>query len=163
MTRKLTLIGDFFNNWCYLYTWVRISAKISKLLTPQSSHERKKPSWQIKKLYVAFFVIFVSKTEKKRSTQRKNGGRKKLVSITGNRSIFHKYHTGNFLIYSFAETVFSIFFRMNPELRMRIWEPAFFAVLRIRIRDPMSFWPLDPGSGIGFFRIPDPKPIFLRA
>ncbi len=36
-------------------------------------------------------------------------------------------------------------------------------VLRIRIRDPVPFWPLDPGSGIGFFRIPDPKPIFLRA
>jgi hypothetical protein len=37
------------------------------------------------------------------------------------------------------------------------------AVLRIRIRDPVPFWPLDPGSGIGFFRIPDPKPIFFRA
>ncbi len=42
-------------------------------------------------------------------------------------------------------------------------------VLRIRIRDPVPFWPLDPdtGSGIGFFpdpgsRIPDPKPIFLE-
>ncbi len=30
------------------------------------------------------------------------------------------------------------------------------AVLRIRIRDPVPFWPLDPGPGIGFFRIPDP-------
>ncbi len=30
------------------------------------------------------------------------------------------------------------------------------AVLRIRIRDQVPFWPLDPGSGIGFFRIPDP-------
>ncbi len=31
--------------------------------------------------------------------------------------------------------------------------------------DPGSgaFLPLDPGSGIGFFRFPDPKPIFLRA
>ncbi len=28
-------------------------------------------------------------------------------------------------------------------------------VLRIRIRDPVPFWPLDPGSGIGFFWIPD--------
>ncbi len=38
-------------------------------------------------------------------------------------------------------------------------------VLRIRIRDPVPFWPLDPGSGIGFFgsRISDPKSIFLRA
>ena len=41
-------------------------------------------------------------------------------------------------------------------------------VLRIRIRDPVPFGPLDPGSGIGFFRIPDPtitseslKTIFL--
>jgi hypothetical protein len=32
-------------------------------------------------------------------------------------------------------------------------------VLRIR----NLFDPLDPGSGIGFFRIPDHKPIFLRA
>jgi hypothetical protein len=31
-------------------------------------------------------------------------------------------------------------------------------VLRIRIRDPVLFYPLDPGSGSGmdFFRIPDP-------
>ncbi len=29
-------------------------------------------------------------------------------------------------------------------------------VLRIRIRDPVPFWPLDPGSVIGFFRISDP-------
>ncbi len=28
-------------------------------------------------------------------------------------------------------------------------------VLRIRIRDPVPFWPLDPGSRISFFRIPD--------
>ncbi len=37
------------------------------------------------------------------------------------------------------------------------WEET---VFRIRIRDPVSFWPLDldPGSGIGFFRIPDHKP-----
>jgi hypothetical protein len=27
-------------------------------------------------------------------------------------------------------------------------------VLRIRIRDPVPFWPLDPGSGMGLFRIP---------
>jgi len=30
-----------------------------------------------------------------------------------------------------------------------------YTVLRIRIRDPVPFGPLDPGSGIGFFRIPD--------
>jgi len=41
-------------------------------------------------------------------------------------------------------------------------------VLRIRIRDPVPLGPLDPGSRIGFFRIPDPtitseslKQIFL--
>ncbi len=28
-------------------------------------------------------------------------------------------------------------------------------MLRIRIRDPVPFWPLDPGSGIDSFRIPD--------
>jgi len=26
----------------------------------------------------------------------------------------------------------------------------------LRIRDPVPFWPLDPGSGIGFFHIPYP-------
>ncbi len=31
------------------------------------------------------------------------------------------------------------------------------AVLRVRIRDPVPFWPLDPGFGIGFFRIPEKK------
>ncbi len=44
-----------------------------------------------------------------------------------------------------------------------LWLKGAQAVLRIRIRDPVPFWPLDPGSGIGFFRIPDPKPILLRA
>ena len=39
----------------------------------------------------------------------------------------------------------------------------YYAVLRIRIRDPLPFCPLDPGSEIGFFRIPDPKPIFLSS
>ena len=29
------------------------------------------------------------------------------------------------------------------------------AVMRIRIRDPVTFLPLDPGSGMGFFGIPD--------
>jgi hypothetical protein len=32
------------------------------------------------------------------------------------------------------------------------------AVLRILIRDPVPFGPLDQGSGIGFFQIPDPDP-----
>ncbi len=37
----------------------------------------------------------------------------------------------------------------------------------LRIRDPVPFWPLDPGSRSRFFpdtwsRIPDPNPIFLR-
>ncbi len=32
-----------------------------------------------------------------------------------------------------------------------------YPVLRIRIRDPVIFLPLDPGSGIGFFRISDPR------
>ncbi len=40
-----------------------------------------------------------------------------------------------------------------------------FTVLRIRIWDPVPFWPLDPGSGIGFYRIQDlgsriPNPYF---
>jgi hypothetical protein len=46
----------------------------------------------------------------------------------------------------------------------------FLPVLRIRIRDPVPFRPVDPGSGIGLFRIPDLgsripdfKLIFLKA
>jgi hypothetical protein len=41
-------------------------------------------------------------------------------------------------------------------LSAQIHTVLFLAVLRIGI-------PLDPGSGIGFFHIQDPKPIFLRA
>ncbi len=37
------------------------------------------------------------------------------------------------------------------------------AVLRIRVRHPVPIRPQDPGFGIGFIQIPDPKPIFLRA
>jgi hypothetical protein len=37
------------------------------------------------------------------------------------------------------------------------------AVLRIRIRCLFNPWIRDPRSGICFFRIPDPKTIFLRA
>jgi hypothetical protein len=33
----------------------------------------------------------------------------------------------------------------------------------LRIRDPGSGAFLTPGSGIGYFRIPDRKPIFFRA
>jgi hypothetical protein len=44
-------------------------------------------------------------------------------------------------------------------------DSSFRPVLRIRIRDPRSGAFLTPGSGIRnrFLRIPDPKPIFLRA
>ncbi len=66
-------------------------------------------------------------------------------------------------------------------MQSRNCSSMFLVVLRIRIREPEPFWPLDPGSGIGFFRIPepfwpldpgsgigffripDPKPIFFRA
>ena len=57
----------------------------------------------------------------------------------------------------------------NSKTKTRLWAAKDVekfvqkAVLRIRIRDPVPFWPLDPGSGLGFFRIPDPKTIFLRA
>jgi hypothetical protein len=30
-----------------------------------------------------------------------------------------------------------------------------FTVLRIRIRDPVLFYPKDPGSGMNFFQTPD--------
>ncbi len=36
--------------------------------------------------------------------------------------------------------------------------PIFVSLALLRIRDPVPFWPLDPGSGIGFFRIPAPIP-----
>jgi hypothetical protein len=51
---------------------------------------------------------------------------------------------------------------MDPwSLNVAVLEPE----LRIRIRGPVPFWPLDPGSGIGFFQIPDlgsriPNPYF---
>jgi hypothetical protein len=41
------------------------------------------------------------------------------------------------------------------------------SVLVTSVADPDpgsgAFWPLDPGSGMGFFRIPDPNPIFLES
>jgi hypothetical protein len=50
-------------------------------------------------------------------------------------------------------TVTSSFTKVSTEMGNRV--AARRAVLRIRIRDPVTFLPLDPGSGIGFFRIPD--------
>ncbi len=49
-------------------------------------------------------------------------------------------------------------FRFRFQLRViYIYEYEYVhTVLRIWIRDPVPFCPLDPGSGIGFFRIPDP-------
>ncbi len=55
----------------------------------------------------------------------------------------------------------------NKHLWLFYYVHCIVAVLRIRIRDPVPFWPLDPdpGSGIGFF--PDlgsriPTPYFLE-
>ena len=45
-------------------------------------------------------------------------------------------------------------------LRIRINLNADLAVLQIRIRDAVPFGLLDLGSGIGFFRIRDPKDLF---
>ncbi len=46
-------------------------------------------------------------------------------------------------------------------------EATFFYHVVDSVADPdpgsVPFWPLDPGSGMGFFRIPDPKTIFWRA
>ncbi len=50
--------------------------------------------------------------------------------------------------------------RLTPDVNQCVESKGWQAVLRIRIRDPMPFWPLDPGSGIDFFRIPDPNPYF---
>jgi hypothetical protein len=66
---------------------------------------------------------------------------------------------------------------VTSTVRYRILRPIlFFSFLSVRgsvadpdpgsgIQDPVPFdpWIGDPGSGIGFFRIPDPKPILLRA
>jgi hypothetical protein len=59
-----------------------------------------------------------------------------------------------------AEVFFVIYFLC---LQQGIYKPIQLEVLRIRIRDPVLFCHLDPGSGTGFSRIPDPKLIFLRA
>ncbi len=67
-----------------------------------------------------------------------------------------------------------IMFRIaSPRSRKKtVGYRMYWAALRIRIRDRVLFdpWFRDPGSGIGFFRIPDlgsripyPKTIFLRA
>ncbi len=49
----------------------------------------------------------------------------------------------------------------------KLFNPCWQPVLRIRIRDPVPFWPLDPGNGMVFFRISDPEsnpqPIFFTA
>jgi hypothetical protein len=45
-------------------------------------------------------------------------------------------------------------FVTRPKLLQRREKSFLYAVLRIR--DPVPFWSLDPGSGIGFFRIPNP-------
>ncbi len=52
------------------------------------------------------------------------------------------------------ETVGSIFFRDAIKC---------FGTGTVSVADPGSGAFLTPGSGIGFFQIPDPKPLFLRA
>ena len=41
-------------------------------------------------------------------------------------------------------------------IQLEVSHPYFYTVLRIRDPGLGAFWPLDPGSGIGFFRIPNP-------
>jgi hypothetical protein len=61
--------------------------------------------------------------------------------------------TGSACPYLNLEEKFLIF-KITYNLRIL----QLYAVLRIRFRDPMPFWPLDPdpGSGKGLFRIPNP-------
>jgi hypothetical protein len=47
----------------------------------------------------------------------------------------------------------NIFFCKNVRWQLKI--NFLFRWPVLRIRDLVPFWPLDPGSGIGFFRIPD--------
>ena len=91
-------------------------------------------------------------------------------SWVGHQSLFRpdaSYH--NRLQYASALVEwFSTFFLMitgpysMKTVECREWYCYLPTLLQIRIRDPVPFWPLDPdlGSGIGFFRIPYPKPIF---
>ncbi len=80
------------------------------------------------------------------------------------------------LCHTFCVAHFSIFescLDWNPEscrrkqARYQLSHPSLYLATHLSgclyILQCLQFWPLDPGSGKGFFRIPDPKPIFLRA
>ncbi len=111
-------------------------------------------------LFVNFqFVLFIWQLEKvkgpeqwvfccKKSTRTKSS-RHEIPPPLPSQQQFKKFKVGTKIL-----PYFSLFSHFAHNLK---------TVLRIRIQDPVPFWPLDPGSGIGFSRIPYPKPICLRA
>jgi hypothetical protein len=74
---------------------------------------------------------------------------------------FQNWHTyrGSKLDLPFLNYVFRPSSTFSPNQHKIIWCAT---VLQIRIWDPVLFNPLDPGSGMNFFRIPDPKSFWLR-
>ncbi len=82
------------------------------------------------------------------------------------RHIFIKLNFGCALV---SHKRYSEMFFFHPPFLVGLFQYLIISVLRIRIRDPVPFWPLDPdkGSEIGLFRIPDlgsriPNPYFLE-
>ncbi len=70
------------------------------------------------------------------------------------KSTISKHGIFFFFVFFFVGPMFA-YLDPYPCMARHLFEP----VLRIRIGDPVPFWPLDPGSGIGFFpgsRISDP-------
>jgi hypothetical protein len=48
--------------------------------------------------------------------------------------------------------------RLNNSYGWALAEVSYSSCMQCCMRDPVPFLPLDPGSGIGFFRIPDLGP-----
>ncbi len=85
----------------------------------------------------------------------------------GASDLFQKSHTYNkvFMLVVFHPGKSGLWTFPFVEKLEDDWRRNFTFPSVLRIRDPVPFWPLDldQGSGIGFFRIPDPNPISIRA
>ncbi len=88
-------------------------------------------------------------------------GKKKFSCIGTTSPTNHPRNDPSFVLFESPFTSVSTVSSSHPSPVSLVSAP----MLRIRIRDPLPFWRLDPGSGIGFFRIPDlgsriPNPYF---
>jgi hypothetical protein len=81
------------------------------------------------------------------------------ISTYGTHYVSLEQKFNYFFLFSYAEELSPPGrARSGTEGGRRRHHQVLLSVLRIRIRDPVPFLPLDPGSGTGFFRsrIPDP-------